>query len=140
MARAFNLFYSEERATSKAICDHGSELEKLLYAAIEKGRMVSLTLKNRKVYVGLVARTPPILEGKSTDIRLLPVISGYREDKTLDWIATTTYDPIYSKIIDGEITDLVLSDFEVVIPTGEIVTANLFSTDIDQGQFKIVRI
>ncbi len=136
-AKIVNRFYSEDKATSKAIREHGTEMEKLFHAAIEKDAMVSITLRNRKVYVGLVARTPPILEGRSTDIRLLPVISGYREEKTLDWIATTTYDPIYSKIIEGAIVNLTLSDFEVVIPTGDIVTANFFSTDLDQKLFKL---
>jgi hypothetical protein len=137
LARAINRFYSAGKASKRAIFRYGKELEKLFYGAMRQDRPVSLTLKNRKVYIGRIIRLPPILEGDATHIRLLPIMSGYRDEKTVVWTPTTSYTDAYLEILKGQIPGLHSEDFEIVIPVSEIITANLFSFDIDQKTFTL---
>ena len=131
-----NHMYDLKTATDDAIERYGKLLEKTLVASLNRTLPIFLTCRSRKVYVGYVQAVPPVLEGEVKHISILPVISGYRDTETLNWIATTQYADIYEKIEKGEI-DLSAEDFEIVIPTSEIVSVNLFALDLDQHLFEI---
>jgi hypothetical protein len=60
----------------------------------------------------LYAKTAPQTEG----FKLLPTVSGYRDDKTLELHFTTRYIGIYQRINRGEIMGMVAEDFEIAIP------------------------
>jgi hypothetical protein len=73
-----NHFVNVSQITTDAIEKYGRELEKLMYTALERYMLVSLTLKGGKVYVGWPAQLPPILERETQYVRILPAMSGYR--------------------------------------------------------------
>lgn len=52
--------------------------------------MVSLTLANRKVYVGYV-RSAPSLDPSESHLEILPVRSGFRDSNNLRFQFTTEY-------------------------------------------------
>ncbi len=65
---------------SKALDKHGDELEQLFRDSVVNAQPVQLTLKNDKVYLGIVDKIP---EPKKTNyVSLIPLFSGYREKDT----------------------------------------------------------
>ncbi len=103
---------------------------------MQEEALVSVTLSNRKVYVGWPVYTPDPRR-ETRDFRLLPALSGYRNEKTLELQFTTQYINVYQRIQSGAISGVDADDFEIAIPLDEVVSANLFSLEIDQQLFEI---
>jgi hypothetical protein len=121
------LFFGKEKAAQRAIERSNDFLEMLLARAQREIKLVSVTLKNRKVYVGLVTRTvDPLYDRKY--IQFLPIKSGYRDSATLGLMLVVDYAAVYAKIIQRELPVVVggIQDFEIVIPVSEIQSVNLF--------------
>ncbi|MDE0151324.1 MAG: hypothetical protein OXK80_02350 [Bdellovibrionales bacterium] len=83
-------------------------------------KAVLLTLKNGKVYVGVLSKYPdnPNLRYESQTIFIIPSFSGYREQekKRIEW---TTHYP----------TGTPYADMELIIPRSEIVTFCKFNQE-----------
>lgn len=91
-----------------------------------------MTLKNGKIYVGRVSSVVP---KEDRDLLLLPSKSGYRDDQQR-LIFTTDYDEIYLNIMEAEENYIdVISEFGVVIPIPEILSANLYDADVHAQYF-----
>ena len=141
-----NIYYRPNRASNFIIDRYAGELEKLMYRAMGDFLLVSITLKSRKVYVGWPVRAlipDPRRDDIRPHIRLQPAISGYREEETQELVFTTDYDRVYRRIeqkaVPGLRSDEQISadDLQIVIPVEEILSANLFSTDIEQEWFEL---
>jgi hypothetical protein len=117
-----------EEAAARAIREANDLLEMLLARAAHETKLVSVTLKSRKIYIGLVTRThDPMYDRKY--IQLLPLKSGYRDSSTMELRLTVDYAVVYAKIIQQELTVVAggIGDFEIVIPVSEIESVNLFN-------------
>jgi hypothetical protein len=140
LPRLLNIYYRPERASNLIIDRYAGELEKLMYRAMGEFLLVSVTLKSRKVYVGWPVRAL-IPEPRRADIRphirLQPAISGYREEATQELVFTTDYHRVYRRIDEADIPGLNADDLQMVIPVEEILSANFFSTDIEQEWFEM---
>lgn len=110
-----------------------NDFERLIFRAIKRVMPLYLTLRNNKVYVGYVIRTiDPANERK--EIRILPLLSGYRDKDNCRVYFTTKYDKIYRSIKEqqegnlpeDDVSHLAYGDFEIVIPVSEIITSSLF--------------
>ncbi len=89
---------------------------------------ILVTLSSGKVYVGFAVRLPnPELE--RTDIRLLPLLSGYRESETQAIHFTINYDRVLSQLEHPDLNHLRPGDFEVVIPVSQISASHLFDVE-----------
>jgi hypothetical protein len=111
----------------KAIAAWNDFFEMLLSRALTEARLVSVTLRSRKVYIGFVtASFDPANERKY--IVLLPLHSGYRDEKTMEMVIQTNYAPVYAKIIqeNNKVALAGIGDFRLVIPVGEVQSLNLF--------------
>lgn len=120
-------YFRKEEANQRAIEHASDHLEILLSRACRETKAVSVTLKSRKVYIGLVTRThDPLFDRKY--IQLLPMKSGFRDSATLALMLTVDYTAAYAKIIQAETNVLAagVQDFEIVIPVSEIQSVNLF--------------
>lgn len=105
---------------SKALDKHGDELEQLFRDSVNQALPVQITLKNEKVYLGLVEKIP---EPKKTNyIVLITLYSGYRQKDTKEMVLTTSYAPINELIESGEIAPKT-DKFRVIIKQDEILTA-----------------
>jgi len=123
-----NRFVDEPRAKELAVEQTGDSLLALLAEAIDVNSAVLLTLATRKVYIGYVNDLPN-LETKFAYITLVPAMSGYRRDDTLELVLTTNYIALWrSREVDIE-------EFLVVIPVENIKTASLFDYDIYRAHF-----
>ena len=114
--------WSAQKAHQAAIEDYGNDLLRLLHKANHEELLVSVTLDNKKVYIGALASAPD-LEPHETFFSMVPFFSGYREASTLELVLTISY-------LDVSARDNVdLSNFLVVIPIANVRSASLFDPD-----------
>ena len=97
------------------------EFTNLIYSSLSHGLPILFTLSDRKVYIGY----PLDVKAEDfNDIRILPTLSGYRKDDTLELELTTNYD----KVLNSD-DDVVTESFLVTVPVREIVHAHLFDLE-----------
>ena len=123
-----NRMYDVEAAKNKLL--HQSKqvdaFTRLLDIAIRGNRLVSITLANRKWYVGYVAEAPN-LNPAERYFRLLPIVSGFRDKDTLETTRTTFY---------TDIADLSASaDLVITLPIADVQSANFFDPDLYEQHF-----
>src|SRR5690606_14929805 len=93
LAKFLNLFCSRKFAFDFTIRKFGSQLDRLFWFSItakrDEDKLLMLTTKNNKVYIGYVSEISEPL-GESY-IRIIPNFSGYRDKDTLTLDITTKY-------------------------------------------------
>lgn len=129
-------WFSSGKTLNEAVFSLGTPLEKLLLDAQINEQLVSISLKNDKVYIGFVIEPQLSFRPYSSQegyITILPMISGYRESETKKVNVTTRYfEVIYNQelLTSSAIKE---KDFQMTIPEKEIITVNKF----DYNAFKI---
>jgi hypothetical protein len=120
------IFFDESKYLSRAIREEGENFEQILEKSIKRTKMVSITLKNNKVYIG-IATSNYLPGGNRRYLKIIPFYSGYRDQDNLNLIITTNYAKVYDKIEEGKLEDLDIDDdFEFIISVSEIVSINIF--------------
>ena len=135
---------AKERAFLSAIED--SEFDTLLIDGLRRDIPVLFTLKSRKVYLAWVVSLPDPKREQNW-IRVLPMASGYRDEKH-QLRFTTDYAKILSSVMANkdatkseevtaststnsfDLDHLMLKDFEVVISKSEIDYAHMYDTAV----------
>ncbi|WP_130831147.1 hypothetical protein [[Erwinia] mediterraneensis] len=104
-------------------------IESLLVQAIDEGKLIFVTLKSRKVYIGYVAA--PRMEHQDTQhLAIIPYISGYRDKDTLRYHEQHRYYELYlSKDITADSSPLSFKHFRHVIPMDQVESVSLFDTE-----------
>ncbi|HEV7396068.1 MAG TPA: hypothetical protein VGN86_06125 [Pyrinomonadaceae bacterium] len=132
----FTKIWTPANEGKRAILNYGSPLEQLLFRALAENKRVMVTLASGKVYIGRVATS--LAPGDETAFYLLQTKSGYRDQATQRVEITTHYDKVYREIARGEAEKTareMISDFGVVIPVREVVSATLYRGDIHDKYF-----
>ena len=111
-----------QKAHLMAIDRHGNDLLRLLHKANHEELLVSVTLDNKKVYIGPLASAPD-LEPHEIFFSMVPFFSGYREASTLELVLTVSYLEVTER------HNLDLANFLIVIPIASVRSANLFDPD-----------
>jgi hypothetical protein len=112
-----------------------NDFEKLIARSVYDSFPILFTLVSGKVYVGWAVSAPnPVQERKF--IRILPIISGYRDKDTQTVKFTTDYYPILSSIDNGNNQGLSTEDFEVVIPSSQLSSCHLFDMTVYNEHFQ----
>lgn len=126
-----NLWWRAPGEVRRAVRGHGGDLRVFLHEKAGEGAPVSLTMKNRKVYVGLVTVPPGLRE--PSYVTLLPTLSGYRDEHTLRLIFTTPYGHVYEDLerrrLAKEELAISIESFAIVLPLENIDSANQFDDD-----------
>jgi hypothetical protein len=123
-ARLLNIILREGPWLLAAIKE--DEFEALLHRSLARAMPIAMTMENGKVYVGFVRKTfKPMMARKN--FRILPLMSGYRNDKGKVTF-TTFYDEAFEKVglKEGGGSHLLVEDFEMVFPTDKVHSAGLF--------------
>jgi hypothetical protein len=128
IALTVNLFIGPDEAKDREIRRHGNLLTQLLHRSARERRLVSITLDNRKWYVGWVAESPSLYP-QEIYFRLLPLTSGYRKPDTLETVITNSYESVLGDPRFPE-KDLVLT-----FAASDIKIANLFNEDVYNDYF-----
>ncbi len=124
-----NLLYSEEQGARKIALESGDYMELLIADSILKGQAIEVSLRNRKSYIGLALESG-VKMGGDTDISLIPLASGYRDEDTLDLHIMINYVPVIEKYTGQETAILTEEDFRIVIPISEVVSVRLFVPEV----------
>ena len=100
--------------------------------------LVSITLKSRKVYVGMPQELR--LEHLNTDvIVVIPFLSGYRDKDTLAFVEEVNYADHYKECnIDFDTEPLSLQQYRHVLPRDQIESVSLFNAQVYQ-KFKAAK-
>lgn len=125
-----NRFHSEEKAAKRTAEKYGDLIELVIARAFEQRKLIELSLKNRKSYIGMVLWRSITKRGQS-DVTLVPVVSGYRSEDTLELHITTDYVSIIYEMIEtnpDKIPEIL--DFNVVIPRSEVCSARIFDPKV----------
>jgi hypothetical protein len=106
--------------------------------------LTRIVLDNRKVYVGNIVRCD-LTMGINSNIVIVPMHSGFQDEKTLEIRFTEHYEGHFNKLLKNnslDSTENLFKQFEIVIPIQTIVTASLFSieTYIDFLEMKILKL
>jgi hypothetical protein len=158
-------FLSEGAAIKREIRKKQNPLEVLLSEAMVSKRLVSVTVKNGKVYIGKVLTTSNPAFGMEA-INLQLSRSGYRDKNTQEMRLTVNYDDTHGAIrqemrmkIGAQFVDALRKDphadegelleetkrkvsaetdirnYEIAIPISEIQSANVFDLDVYETYF-----
>lgn len=120
-----------ERALSWAVKRWGNTLQNLLHGAAKRANskepaLVCLTMKDRKAFVGWIAKSPN-LRANDAYVSLIPVMSGYRHKDTLDLNFSVFY-PV-ERYFEGD-GSLSADEFITSLPVAEITSARFFDLDL----------
>ena len=129
-----NRFFDQGKWEERVAARYGDLVELLIARAIKRSRLLGVSLKSGKSYIGFAVGNT-ISRWPEADLALLPVSSGYRHRDTQDLVITTHYAPAMRDHFTGKSVDAFgesLRDFRVVIPRSEIVSARLFDPDFYQ--------
>jgi hypothetical protein len=123
-----NLVVNKDKRVSRAINKIGNEFERLCESCYRNIDLIQITLKNEKVYVGIVKALP--IPSHSNYLRILPVYSGYRHKDTKKLEFTTQYLDVYATYVQsGEVYDI--RDLtNLVIKIDEIISASKFDIEM----------
>ncbi len=108
----------------------GSLTECLLQDSIDSGSFVELTLETGKSYVGLVLKSG-ITTPSESDVSIVPIFSGYRDDEHQLQLTTSYLDAISKAPKEDD----VLYQFELVLSKSQIVSARRFDVEIFEAEF-----
>lgn len=139
-----NLFLNKERWEIESAMEHGDYLGILMRECVSRQKFIEVTLKDRKVYVGVPFDFPGYSTNASSKeqfITILPVKSGYREQNELRVVFTTDYDWIVSGKFENFLNGLDLEDkdFAVVISRSEVLSARIYDEEVRDQFYKIYR-
>lgn len=108
-----------------------NDFEELLVRAMSKTLPVMFTLESGKCFVGwIIAGINPVELRK--EVRLLPMLSGYRDQATHKENFTVNYHNVLTTVENADVNDLnhlEPSDFEIVIPYDRITSSHLFDPE-----------
>lgn len=106
-------------------------LLRLVIEAASTQKPLRLSLKSRKVYVGLVMEEQ-FESGDLDYVLIVPLVSGYRDKDTLDIFFDCSYVSVYEKhglFVGDELSEkelLKLDDFRLAIKVSEIESVSFF--------------
>ena len=128
-----NRLVGEYAAAKKSAKDNGDLIEWVIQDSLDRRALVEITTKSGKSYIGF-ARESGITAQGETDVGLIPLASGYRRPATRELVITTRYATALRRCLDSDSPDMRFEDFQVVLPTSEIVSARLFAA----GTYKLL--
>ncbi len=109
------------------------------------GTLARIVLDSRKVYVANIVRCD-LTMGINSNIVIVPMHSGYQDEKTLEVKLTEHYEGHFNRLSKKEdnpqSTEQLFKQFEIVLPIHTIVTASLFNieTYIDFLKVKVEKL
>ena len=123
-----NRFYSQEKAARRIARESGNLVELLISKSIRQQKLIEISLRSGKSYIGFARESGITSQGES-DIALIPMASGYRDKDTQELKITTDYARVIQESLKEppETSNLVYTDFQVVIPMSEIISARIFN-------------
>lgn len=125
LAGVINCFVDRNKAAWQVAGLNGDLIECLLEELLVRNALVELTMANGKVYVGFPRESGVTVTGES-DIALVPLASGYRDEVDKTMVVTTRYDQTLDALVGHRNSQLRFDDFQVILPMREVKSARFF--------------
>lgn len=120
--------YSSINPLRRAINHLNADFELILFRGFDQAKPIGFTLHSGKVYVGQVMGAVDPVDSRDM-IRILPMMSGYRDAITHKVTFTTFYKKLYERLDKTEkLQHLHDESFEIVFSFKDVQSANLFDT------------
>ena len=122
-----NRFYSRERAERRTVNARGDLVELLITESLVRGKLIELSLRSGKSYIGFALRNRMTRRWES-EVAIIPIASGYRDKDTQELRIVTDYSPVLNESAEDEpgSFDAINEDFRIVLPRAEIISARIF--------------
>ena len=120
-----NRIFPRDLWATRTASASGDLIELVLEDATTRHSLVEVSLRSRKSYVGLPLDSG-IGKASDSDVSLIPVYSGYRDEATLELKLTRDYRPVLVEFIFPDTPSLKPEDFRVIFPMSEVVSVRLF--------------
>lgn len=127
-----NWFNDREKAAQRTARRRGGFVELLIADSRAREKPVELSLRSGKCYIGFASGFPVeggIIRRDESDVALIPIASGYRDNDTKELKITTNYAPVIQAWLAESEPDSSDKDFSIVFPISEIVSARIFLPD-----------
>jgi hypothetical protein len=126
-----NLLYPYQAANMRLHEKHGTTaLDRLLYRASLVQHLLSISMKDGKVYIGYIQELPPNPEERNSYFEILPVASGYRDGDTHEMKLTTFYESAYEELTESDADPADWLVFLKVLKIDDILSAGRFDPDV----------
>lgn len=105
---------------------HTSGIEQLLYQCMELGELAQVTLRSGRIHIGMI-HTATLEYDKTAHVVLIPMLSGYRDEKTMNLRIEQNYSRWYAEhevTLDSEPGSAM--SFRKVIMLSQIESLSLF--------------
>ncbi|QKJ88393.1 hypothetical protein PMPD1_3476 [Paramixta manurensis] len=124
-AHSANLNTDDRRKLYKHLTQSNG-VEGLLFQCMEEGELAWITLKSRRIYIGMI-HTASFENASMANIVLIPMLSGYRDGKTLSLCVEHNYSAWYAKHSIGlKSGDKSALNFRKVIMLDQVESLSLF--------------
>jgi len=126
-----NLFFWRKFSFAYTVEKWGNQLDRLFWFSLnekkDENKLLMLTTKSNKVYIGYVHRiSEPIGE---THITIIPNFSGFRNKENLKLEITTQYTKLIEKLLEaGRTKDI--ENLGIIIPVSEILIISKFNLEV----------
>lgn len=122
-----NRFLDADRRAKSASLTNGDLVEWVIQDSLDHQTLVEISMNTGKSYVGLATHSGVSTSGP-TDVALIPLASGYRDNETQVLKMTTYYTDTLSEYKGG------LGDFQIVVPRSEIASVRKFMPGVWQAE------
>lgn len=120
-----NMVIDKQKAVMTISEETGEFVGLMLTDSIRSGKLVEVTLNTRKVYIGMVIRCG-MGRSRDYDVKILPFVSGYREENTNELNIVRNYLAIL-KARKGVVN---LKELAIAFPISQVVSVRLFNIDV----------
>ncbi|MFT5709316.1 MAG: hypothetical protein ACI8QT_000002 [Halioglobus sp.] len=120
----YNRYVPEAKVNNYEKAIKNDDFELICYRALMSYKPIAVSMESRKVYVGLMIDT--LEPGADSHLTILPVYSGYRDSRTLEFKLTSSYDPVIELLNDDED----LGDYLMAFPRDKIISLHIFNDHV----------
>jgi hypothetical protein len=126
-----NLLYPYQAANTRLhAANKTTALDRLLYQASLAQHLLSISMKDGKVYIGYIQELPPNPEDRNSYFEILPVHSGYRDKDTREMKLTTFYENAYERLVESGADEEDWIVFLKVLKIDDILSAGRFDPEV----------
>ncbi|OAN61761.1 hypothetical protein A8B79_04870 [Balneola sp. EhC07] len=124
-----NFIQNRDQTVKELIRQNNDGTSLMLLNSMTKTRELAFTLSNKKVYIGLVLTNPFSTYEENKSFQILPLLSGYRDEKG-EYDLTTVYSTIYDKLKEEGVSEEDRKKlFSISLSVKDIVTCSYFDLE-----------
>lgn len=121
-----NIFISKDKQADRVLKKYGNTFEQMMRVSFKDAKPIQFTLDSGKTYIAFVKETFKV---GSNYIRVIPIMSGYRDSKTMELILTTDYFKVFEKYIENDKASEI-GEVDLIITLDNVVSVSYFDSEL----------